>query len=297
MAGANQGIIIIVLVCCFCVVLPGVIYAILWGTNTLCDKESSEEQKLLGIDCPSVYEGSGTPDSGTPAASPLETLLASGQAIQVSEVDISAGNVAPANRNPTLPSTPTYTLSMDVFIAATATTNRNLIHNTDARPEWPATGPNAPVTRRPMIYVAGTVQAASWTGGNHICAEHLSSTNTQHGKCTSTPAPTGTYFNFMMVTDNQSKKITVYINGVNKGESTVAADVFSWSASNNWILGHPDFANVASQGALKVKNVYLFPKILTAAEMALLTGNTSTYIPQPLSMGTSAYEKEEFSSY
>jgi len=53
----NQTIMIVGLVCCFCVILPLVIYGSLWGTNTLCDVKSSEKQEWIGIDCPSVYTG------------------------------------------------------------------------------------------------------------------------------------------------------------------------------------------------------------------------------------------------
>lgn len=253
--------------------VPLIIYLSLWGTNTLCDTSNPDKQSWIGVDCQSVYEGSSTP-APSPSSTPLQTLLKSAQAIQVSEKDISAGNVAPTNRNPTLPTVPTYTLSMDVFIEKGATSSRNLIENTDVAPDWlgnPATGANAGIIRRPMIYVAPS--GVSWTGQNHICAEHFTTNNGQAGICTTEPAPLGAYFNLVMIADNSSKKLAVYINGANKGEAAASGN-FSWSATNNWILGNPGYGHKTSDGALKVKNVYLFPKILTAAEIALVAGKS-----------------------
>ena len=64
----NQTIMIVGLVCCFCVILPLVIYGSLWGTNTLCDVKSSEKQEWIGIDCPSVYTGT-VEESSSPSPS------------------------------------------------------------------------------------------------------------------------------------------------------------------------------------------------------------------------------------
>jgi hypothetical protein len=239
-----------------------------------------------------VFSSSG---SSPPDSSPLQTLLASGQAIQVTEVDISNGNVPPA-KQPALPAEPTYTLSMDVFIEKVkAGGARNLIENTTISPEWlgnPATGPNQGITRRPMVYVNGD---GSWAPQNAICAEHFDRTNHQQAACTPA-APVGTYFNFIMTVDNAVKKITTYINGVEKSNH-VSTDYFTWSARNNWVLGNPSFFQTAADGALKVKNVYLFPKVLSSTEMGLLqqsTGTTSTYIVQPESPSIAPFGKSGY---
>jgi Concanavalin A-like lectin/glucanases superfamily len=240
------------------------------------------------MNCASVVDTSGVTAStpgGTPSplASPLSTLLASGQAIQVAERDISAGNVAP-EKQPTLPSDPTYTLSMDVYIEKVSTSLRNLIENTDINPEWlgnPATGSNAGTTRRPMVYVNGN---GSWAPQNAICAEHFNSSNQQVGICTPA-ATTGSYFNFMMTVDNTAKKITTYINGVEKS-NVVSGQSFTWAPTNNWILGNSSWGMKSSDGALKVKNVYLFPKVLSSTERSLLVttsspSTTSTFMNEP----------------
>ena len=67
-----------------------------------------------------------------------------------------------------------------------------------------------------------------------------------------------------------------------------------WSTSTEWIWNGSSNIPI---GAVKVKNFYWFNKALTDAEVSTLTGTTSTYMPQPLSMGTSAYVKEMYMNY
>jgi hypothetical protein len=68
-----------------------------------------------------------------------------------------------------------------------------------------------------------------------------------------------------------------------------------YAATNNFTW-RPFFSGQDS-GYMKVNNAYFFKKVLSQAEITTLQGGTSTYMPQPLSMGTSAYVKDDFASY
>jgi hypothetical protein len=104
----------------------------------------------------------------------------------------------------------------------------------------------------------------------------------------------GTKFNFTATHDAATSNIAVYIDGVKKNEKKMPSAMV-YATTNNftwrpWLSGQ-------DSGYMKVNNAYFFKKVLTQAEITTLQGGTSTYMPQPLSMGTPAYEKEDFSSY
>jgi hypothetical protein len=68
--------------------------------------------------------------------------------------------------------------------------------------------------------------------------------------------------------------------------------------ASNWSSPDVDWVWLGGQGASsqKVKNIYFWPTVLSESEIAVL-GTTSTYTPEPLTMGTSGYTKEGYALY
>ena len=218
-------------------------------------------------------------DSGSaavPAAAaktPKQTLLESGQAIQVAEAEISTA--PPAFTAPTGIDTSkvSYSMSMDVLIAQAGPSWRNIMNSGD--PDWPP----GTVSRRPAVFITGTDAAPP----NRIHIVHGSTEDQNKNIVTSFAATPGTYFNLTWVVDGG--KLTTYINGTKDSAGTVSG-TFNWGTPawkwNAYKTQYPSRAeNVA--GSVKVKNAYWFNKALTDADVTTLTtaGTTSTYVPQP----------------
>ena len=232
-----------------------------------------------------------------PATDPRATVWATGQKLQGPEIDIRVSGAEPTTQ-PTFDSTQpvNYTVSMDVYIEKSTTGTRSLLEN-NVDPEWCNPTP-CPGARRPLLYLAGT--SAPWTNGtSNICYEHSNSQNALRGTCSmgATNTPIGSYFNLTVTTDSTTKKLTIYRNGTKVGEGAVP-DSFAWpAATGKWVFNHPAYAvnHTAQSGSLKVKNVYFWPKVLSDSDISKLT--TSTYMPEPLTTGTSAYTKEMYMPY
>ena len=296
MSSQSTTMLVVLLVCCC---LSSAIAGGLWGTNVLCDTTSAESQ-LVGMNCASVYESSGSSIAARPvvALSPKQTLLNSGQMLQGStELEIGTA-VVPLSTQPDLPTTGTYSISMDLNFAGTFPRWKCILNSSNGG-DWVNNGPAAN-TRRPLIGATGTDAAPA----NQMLVNHSSAENAAQGDGlwtappnsvrTNTPTPIGTWFNFTVTMDSSVKKGILYINGSKISEFTAAAD-FAWpSPSTTWTWGNDTYDKTIS---VKVKNAYFFKKALTAAEVSTIGGTTSTYMPQPLSMGTSAYVKETYMPY
>lgn len=220
--------------------------------------------------------GGGSSGSGAaPAKSPKETLLASGQAIQVAEVEISTS--PPAFTAPTgMSSNVSYSCSMDVNIAQAGPSWRNIMNNGD--PDWPP----GTVSRRPAVFITGNDAAPP----NRIHIVHGSTEDQNRNIVTAFAATPGTYFNITWVVD--AGKLTTYINGRKDTAGTVNG-TFTWGTNawkwNAYLTQYPQ-RRENTAGSVKVKNVYWFNKPLSDADVATLTG-TSGFMSEP-----EAYIKE-----
>ena len=271
----SSGLLIIGLLCCFCIIIPLIIYGSLWGTNTICDKTNPDDQPWLGMNCASVYESSGTPSpttSTTPAPATLtakQTLLATGQAIQVAEKTISVATPPTITTQPTgITATGSFTLSIDINVSASV-------------PDWVCVLGQGPHPRHPGVWINN----AGVPGGIRF---HMGAAAADY----TSVFTFGEYFNMTAVYNATTGTLTLYKNGVANGSTTVASGQYNPSTPTNFEWNQQK----VTAPTIKVKNTYWFNKALTAAEVTTLAG-TSTYMPQPLTMGTSAYTKEMYKPY
>lgn len=217
-----------------------------------------------------------TPTTTTPAPAtktPLETLLASGQALQVEELDIFKGKQMPFAISPTGIDTTkvTYSMSLDIIVVKELSEWWYSILSNNNKQDYPIDS----TVRRPGVWLTG---AKTEFGARKVHIDHANANNQQGAIITEFAATIGTYFNLTFVVDNG--KGTTYINGVkdSKGEWSWA---FTWSTENAWTWNLYNHA----ESEIKVKNVYWFNKALTADEAKLIgtkqTSGTSMYALPP----------------
>jgi hypothetical protein len=223
--------------------------------------------------------GLGLKKDGGSSLSPKDTLLASGQAIQVPEAEISTA--PPAFTAPTGidASKVSYSMTMDVQIAQAGPSWRNILNNGD--PDWPP----GTVSRRPAVFITGNDAAPP----NRIHIVHGSTEDQNRNIVTAFAATPGTYFNLTWVVDGG--KMTTYINGVKDAKGDVTG-TFTWGTNawkwNAYLTQYPT-RKENTAGSVKVKNAYWFNKALSDADIATLTGapapatTTSKYTPEPFS--------------
>lgn len=222
--------------------------------------------------------GLGLKKDGGSSLSPKDTLLASAQAIQVPEAEISTS--PPAFTAPTgLSSNVSYTMTMDVQIAQAGPSWRNILNNGD--PDWPP----GTVSRRPAVFITGNDAAPP----NRIHIVHGSTEDQNRNIVTAFAATPGTYFNLTWVVDGG--KMTTYINGVKDAKGDVTG-TFTWGTNawkwNAYLTQYPTRKENTAE-SVKVKNAYWFNKALSDADIATLTGapapatTTSKYTPEPFS--------------
>ena len=238
----------------------------------------------LGLGLGLKKDDSSSGSAAVPAAaastttSPRDTLLATGQAIQAAEAEIST---APPTFTPPTgidTSKVSYSMTMDVLIAQAGPSWRNIMNN-GAHDCCDAT------TRRPAVFITGTDVAPA----NRIHIVHGATQDNNKNIITSFAATPGTYFNLTWVVDNGT--LTTYINGTKDSAGSTSA-TFNWGTpvQNAWnwnqYLKEYTTRTQNTAGSVKVKNVYWFNKPLTDADVTTLTttGTTSSYTPEPFSL-------------
>jgi len=229
--------------------------------------------------------GDATTPSPSPAGSPSpatltakQTLLATGQAIQVAEQTISVATPPTITTQPTgITATGSFTLSIDINMSTLPGTGQLVrVIGQGVHPGNPGL----------WLFPAGA-DGTTWL------RMHVG--NSAFDLVTGTAPPVyNTYYNITAVYDAPTHTCTLYYNGVSKSSSTGIVPAgyvpptptdFGWNQQK------------VTAPTIKVKNTYWFNKALTAAEVTTLVGTTSTYMPQPLTMGTSAYTKEMYTAY
>jgi len=221
---------------------------------------------------------SGAPSAGPAAPDPKTTLLKSGQALQVTEAEISTS--PPAFTVPTGIDTSkvTYTMSMDVNIAQSGPSWRNIMNN-GTHDCCDAT------SRRPAVFITGNDTAPP----NRIYIVHGANEDNDKHLYTTFAATLGTYFNLTWVVDGG--KLTTYINGQKDATGTMSA-TFNWGTpvQNTWrwnqYLSEYTTRTQNTAGSVKVKNVYWWNKALSDSDITTLastsSGTTSHYVAEPV---------------
>jgi len=218
--------------------------------------------------------------------------------------------ILPMNPQPILPSTCMYSMSMDLYFTGNFTATKCILNSNNAR-DWATSTTSAPNTRRPQVIFTGPPAVAASPSPapapspaptvspaviNRPFVYHNSSTNLYQRSApvpSSIIIPVNRWFNFAFTVDNSKRTIKIYINGSKVSESVVAND-FAWpEPPTEWTWNNANYADQTT--SVKVRNAYFFSKVLSEIEMSNIM--TSTYMPQPLSMGTSSYEKEDFAAY
>lgn len=194
------------------------------------------------------------------APTPRETLLASGQALQVEELKISEKPI-PFTTKPTgIDNTKvTYSMSLDIFLIMDLPLDGCCILSNNNKPD---SLPIETTNRSPAVYLT-----QRGTGNRTVRIVHAISDNPNNKVFTSMitdfSATLGTYFNLTFVIDNG--KGTAYINGV-KDKTGEWSGAFTWSRATNEWTWNPNRSTVS----MNVKNVYWFNKALTADEVKLI---------------------------
>jgi Concanavalin A-like lectin/glucanases superfamily len=217
--------------------------------------------------------GGSTPTPSTvppPPPDPKTTLLGTGQAIQTSEIEIGT-TVVPFATQPTLPTTASYSMTMDLLVAGSVPGWRCILNSSNA-PDWVNNRPG-PNTRRPLLGMTGTGAAPP---ANQVFLNHTNANGDWQGDWLWVgnerlvgSVPIGKYFNLTFTADSASKKATLYMNGVKVNEFTAGAD-FAWpSPATTWSWNNDAYDKT---GSVKVKNAYFFNKVLTATDATTLAG-------------------------
>ena len=252
----------LVLVGCCCV--SAVTAGGLWAGNVFCDTTNPDSQ-AVGMNCAAVYERSPAPAPAPAALTPKQTLLASGQAIQVAPLEIGTPSKFAFSRPPTgyTPSTlPSYTMTFDIQVKAVQSDWRNILAHDDTY-------------RTPAVFICPS--------------NHPTTPNTiqiYHGPSLESKNPIvmdGSTWTTITWTASQ-EKIQLYINGMlDNSVSTSTA----WPSPDpvwNW---NDTTRALPSTSSIKVRNVYFWPSARTDAQIALLGASgmgsetTSGYMPEP----------------
>ena len=299
----SNALLIIGLLCCCCIILPLIIYGSLWGTNTICDKTNPDDQPWLGMNCASVYEGSSTPAPATRAPAttsptPSSTLPSGSITLLTTEItgDDTHQNIAAANTPTGLSATtpPSYTLSVQFYNTGDGGGWREFFSNQGGDTWNDTTNRPIPEQRNPILSVVPNDSANAANKNKVAFVQNLANGSDILVDTTSALSLNQWY---TLTFTGTANKLTIYVNGVKNNEIAAPAGTTFVMANTNtfkWVpITYPGFT------AIKLKNGYWWSRVLTDTEIAQIPNpsSTSTYMPQPLSMGTSAYVKDDFASY
>jgi hypothetical protein len=136
---------------------------------------------------------------------------------------------------------------------------------------------------------------------NKVVFGFLGSDNIRHETTTNSTLVANQWHTITAVAD--TNKITIYMDGANPVTKTLPAGQLlryrndASTNQNNKFVWNPNPLVPGPVVPWKIKDAYWWPKVLTATEVAAVARSTSTYMPQPLAMGTSAYVKETYMPY
>lgn len=226
--------------------------------------------------------------ASAPPADPKATLIATGKALQVAEMDVSVSPPVALGTSGVDTTQPVaYTISMFINIEKTSGSWRNLFLR----------GANDS-DRKPGIFI--TPNALTF----HF--RHGTDNNGNFGlDATAAGATAGQYTHVAFVNDGTT--MSVYINGTKDTNTATIDPAHKCVWGTNDTIQASAGPNNAPAGYIKIKEMYIFPKALADADIKTLSTpaatTTSTYTEEPVtSTGTdfvgmiSSYEVEPITS-
>ena len=267
----SPGMVIGIVVFCCLVILATVLGV--YFTNVSCPS--------FGSACSPGPAPAPGPAPGPAATDPRQAVWASGQSIQSAPLEISTSTIpfATAPTGITSNAAPSYTMSMDINIAQTGPSWRNVFNNGS----HDCCDINA---RHPAMFITGSDTAPP--NRIHIVQNAVEDVN--KNIVSNFAATLGTWFNVTWVVNNGT--LSTYFNGV---ADATATGTFNWGAKNmqwrwNEYIQEYTTRTQNTQGSVQVANVYFWPSALTAAQIANLklpsaptpgVSTTSYYMPEP----------------
>jgi len=238
----------------------------------------------------------GEEDTTTPSPAPSSTLPSGSITLLTTEItgDDTHQNIAAANTPTGLSAStpPSYTLSVQFYNTGDGGGWREFFSNQGGDTWDDPNNRPFPGQRNPLLSVFPTPTGAD---KNKVLIAHNLSNGSDIGVGTATPLALNQWYTLTFT--GTANKLTIYVNGVKNNEIAAPAGTTFVMANTNTFKWVP--ITYAGFTAIKLKNGYWWSRVLTDTEIAQIPNPTatSTYMPQPLSMGTSAYEKEGFAAY
>lgn len=289
----SGGMIILFIVCCICIII-GAVVAVYFGnvacsmgfgsncpTSSVDNSQTLSDTSILSLPLSPMPSPAPGP-APAPATDPRQVVWSSGQSIQSAPLDISTQTIpftnAPSGINTSQP--PSYTMSMDINIAQTGPSWRNIFNN-GAHDCCDAT------SRRPAMFITGTDAAPA----NRIHIVHGANEDNNRNIVSNFTATLGQWFNVTWVVNNGT--MSTYFNGV---PDATATGTFNWGSpvQNQWRWNEyiQEYTTRAenTQGSVQVANVYWWNTALTSTQISQLTvpstptsgvATTSYYMPEP----------------
>jgi hypothetical protein len=206
-------------------------------------------------------------------------------------------NIAAANTPTGLSAStpPSYTLSVQFYNTGDGGGWREFFSNQGGDTWNDTTRRPIPEQRNPLLSVVPTPPDAAAADTNKVAFIQNLANGSDFGVSTATPLALNQWYTLTFT--GTANKLTIYVNGVKNNEIAAPAGTTFVMANTNTFKWVP--ITYAGFTAIKLKKGYWWSRVLTDAEIAQIPNPTatSTYMPQPLSMGTSAYEKEGFAAY
>lgn len=232
---------------CFIV---GLIVLILWYGNFTCPG--------FGRSCPVAAV----------ALTSLQSLLATGQALQTSPLEI--GSVSSPVTFTTAPTgfitqpSPSFTWTMDVSVSQTATGLRNLLYNGTA------------TSMTPGVFITGTDEKPPNRIRVSMGAASSKSTAALSVVATCVNAvPLSTFVTITFTVD--SGNTNIYINGILDPSGTASGTSVPW-VNGPWTWNQTQFMS-KNNDSIKVTNAYFWPSLLLPTQISLLGTSSSTPPP------------------
>jgi hypothetical protein len=195
--------------------------------------------------------------------------VAQKQTIQAEPLEIGIASVtfATAPTGYITQTTPTFTMTMDLWIQAAAPSWRNIFNH------GPVSGGECcggPQMRKPAMYITGNDTAPA--NRIHVCMNQAAANDNTNIVTQAVVAP-ATWTKVAIVVSGGS--MSVYVNGTLDPAGTVTSN-FVWpSPDQPWTWMTPQYLGNA-YGSVQVRNAFFWPFALTAGQIGAVTPTSST---------------------